>query len=345
MEFLTEYGLFFAKTITLAIAVVVVIGLIIGMATRQRQLPTEQIEVKKVNDRYREMTATLDHAMLTKSDFKKRKKSEKKVTKAQKRASKKVEETPRKRLFVLDFHGDIRGTEVGLLREEITALLTVARNQDEVLVRLESSGGLVHAYGLAASQLARITDQKIPLTVAVDKVAASGGYLMACVADKLIAAPFAIIGSIGVITQIPNFHRLLKKHDIDFEQVTAGEFKRTITMFGESTDKAREKLKQDVEDTHTLFKDFVKQQRPVVDLDETATGEYWLGQRAHELNLVDTLGTSDDYLMSQSEEADIFEIHYRVKQKMLERITTMFRQMGRRRLSLDEHDGHSPHLM
>ena len=161
---------------------------------------------------------------------------------------------------------------------------------------------------------------------------------MACVADKIIAAPFSIIGSIGVITQIPNFHRLLKKHDVDFEQVTAGEFKRTITMFGESTDKAREKLKQEVEDTHALFKDFVKQQRPVVELSEIATGEYWLGKRAHELNLVDALGTSDDYLLNERDNADIFELHYSVKQKLLERITTMFGKFGRRGLSLNDND-------
>ena len=338
MEFLSEYGLFLAKTVTLTVAIVAIVGFVLTAAMRQRQSPAESIEVKNINDHYRDMSDTLDHAMLSKPALKTRRKADKKTNKAKKKALKRGDEPKRKRLFVLDFDGDLRGSGVSALREEITALLTVATNHAEVLIRLESGGGLVHAYGLAASQLARIKDRNIPLTVAVDKVAASGGYLMACVADKIIAAPFSIIGSIGVITQIPNFHRLLKKHDVDFEQVTAGEFKRTITMFGESTDKAREKLKQEVEDTHTLFKDFVKQQRPVVELSEIATGEYWLGKRAHELNLVDALGTSDDYLLNERDNADIFELLYSVKQKLLERITTMFGKLGRRGLSLNDDD-------
>lgn len=338
MEFLSEYGLFLAKTVTLTVAIIAIVGFVLTAAMRQRQSPAESIEVKNINDHYRDMSDTLDHAMLSKPALKTRRKADKKINKAKGKALKRGDEPKRKRLFVLDFDGDIRGSEVSALREEITALLTVATTQDEVLIRLESGGGLVHAYGLAASQLARIKDRNIPLTVAVDKVAASGGYLMACVADKIIAAPFSIIGSIGVITQIPNFHRLLKKHDVDFEQVTAGEFKRTITMFGESTDKAREKLKQEVEDTHTLFKDFVKQQRPVVELSEIATGEYWLGKRAHELNLVDALGTSDDYLLNERDNADIFELHYSVKQKMLERITAMFGKLGHQGLSLNDND-------
>ena len=338
MEFLSQYGLFLAKTVTLTVAIVAIVSFILAAAIRQRQSPAEGIEVKNINDHYRDMSDTLDHAMLSKPALKTRRKADKKTNKAKKKALKHGDEPKRKRLFVLDFDGDIRGSEVSTLREEITALLTVATTHDEVVIRLESGGGLVHAYGLAASQLTRIKDRNIPLTVAVDKVAASGGYLMACVADKIIAAPFSIIGSIGVITQIPNFHRLLKKHDVDFEQVTAGEFKRTITMFGESTDKAREKLKQEVEDTHALFKDFVKQQRPVVELSEIATGEYWLGKRAHELNLVDALGTSDDYLLNERDNADIFELHYSIKQQMLDRITTMFGKFGRRGLSLNDND-------
>ena len=109
------------------------------------------------------------------------------------------------------------------------------------------------AYGLAASQMQRIRDKKLKLTVCVDKVAASGGYMMAVVADKIIAAPFAVLGSIGVLAQVPNFHRLLKKHDVDFEMLTAGKYKRTLTMFGENTDKGREKFQEDIEDTHVLF--------------------------------------------------------------------------------------------
>jgi serine protease SohB len=220
------------------------------------------------------------------------------------------------------------------LREEITTVLMVAHTTDEVLLRLESSGGLVHAYGLAASQLARLRDRNIPLTVSVDKVAASGGYLMACVADRILAAPFAVVGSIGVIAQIPNFNRFLKKHDVDFEQATAGEFKRTVTMFGETTDKGREKLKEEVEEIHELFKDFIKEQRPVLDLEQIATGEHWLGKRAHELKLVDELRTSDDYLVNLAGESDIYEIRYLVKQKLVDRVISTFSSMSHNLLPL-----------
>jgi len=324
MEFIADYGLFLAKTTTVLVALVALIGFVAATLMRHRNLSPEHIEVKPLNDRYREMSEVLRGAMLPKIVLKKAQKADKKKRKSENKKAKKQTSEARKRIFVLDFHGDIRGSEVALLREEITAVLLVAGEQDEVLLRLESVGGMVHAYGLAASQLARLREKNIPLTVAVDKVAASGGYLMACVGERILAAPFAIIGSIGVITQIPNFSRLLKKHDIDYEQVTAGEFKRTITMFGETTDKARQKLKEEVEETHTLFKDYVKEQRPIIDLEQVATGEYWLGTRALALNLVDELRTSDDYLMQMHESADLFEVRYTVKQKLADKIFGIF---------------------
>lgn len=332
MEFLSNYGLFLAKTVTLLAALLAVVGFIATLAMRRRSATPEHIEVKPINDRYRDISDVLQHSMLHENEAKKKRKADKKARKAEAKKTTKQLSEPRKRLFILDFQGDLRGSEVATLREEVTAVLLVARDQDEVLLRLESTGGMVHAYGLAASQLSRIREKKIKLTIAVDKVAASGGYLMACVGDRILAAPFAIIGSIGVITQMPNFSRLLKKHDIDYEQVTAGEFKRTVTMFGETTDKARQKLKEEVEDTHMLFKDFVKEQRPVVDLEKVATGEYWLGTRAHTLNLVDELCTSDDHLMSLRNEVDLYEVHYKIKQKFSDRIFSLFSRLQRNSL-------------
>jgi serine protease SohB len=179
-----------------------------------------------------------------------------------------------------------------------------------VVVRLESGGGGVPHYGLAAAQLARLKEKKVTLTVCVDRVAASGGYMMACVADRLVAAPFAVIGSIGVIVGVPNVHRLLKKHDVDFEELTAGEFKRTVSIFGEITEKGRHKLVDQLDETHGLFKDFVKAHRPNLDIDRVATGEYWLARRALELGLVDQLATSDEYLLARAPQADLFELRY-----------------------------------
>lgn len=226
----------------------------------------------------------------------------------------------RPRVFVLDFDGDVKASEVSCLRREITAILSQAQPNDEVVVRLESGGGMVHAYGLASSQLQRIKDQGINLTICVDKIAASGGYMMACVANQLLAAPFAMIGSIGVVAQLPNFHRLLKKHDIDFEQITAGKHKRTLTLFGENTEQGREKFIEDVENVHQLFKAFVIQHRPQLNVEEVATGEVWFGQHALDKALVDKLITSDEYITNACESADVFTVEYIERQSLPEKL-------------------------
>lgn len=226
----------------------------------------------------------------------------------------------KKRLFVLNFDGDIKAQATEHLREEITTVLTLAKPTDEVVLRLESPGGVVHLYGLAASQLSRIKNKKIPLTICVDKVAASGGYMMACVGDKILAAPFAVLGSIGVMAEVPNFNRLLKKAEIDYDVYTAGEFKRTVTRFGENTEKGKQKFKDELQDVHVLFKEFINENRPSVDIDAVATGEAWYGRRALERKLVDELITSDEYILGQQEQADIFEIEFVAKKSLQEKL-------------------------
>ncbi len=315
-EFFLEYGLFLAKTVTLVVAFIAIVLVIVAVASRKQPHGKDSIEIKKLNQKYDDIAMAVKSTILAKDEIKKLTKEEKQKHKQKAKAK----EPQRKRLFVLNFHGDIRASAVASLREEITAVLMVASESDEVFVRLDSGGGVVNAYGLAASQLMRIRERNIPLTVAVDKIAASGGYMMACVANKIIAAPFAIVGSIGVVAQIPNFHRLLKKHDIDFEQFTAGEFKRTVTMFGENTDEARAKFRKEVEDIHLLFKDFITKHRPQVDIVKVTTGEHWPGIRALENQLVDELKTSDDYLLENSKEADLFEIKFSTKKSLLEKL-------------------------
>lgn len=315
-EFFLNYGLFLAKAVTIVAAIIVVVVFVFVMASRKQAVKKEALEIKKLNKKYDDMAMAMNASMLDKHSLKKLLKEEKKKLKGKHKD--KEDERQRKRIYVLNFHGDIRASAVSSLREEITAILMVATDNDEVFMRLESSGGVVHGYGLAASQLMRILDKNIPLTVSVDKVAASGGYMMACVANRIIAAPFAIIGSIGVIAQIPNFYKVLKKHDVDFEQFTAGEFKRTVTMFGENTDEAKEKFRQEIEDIHLLFKDFIVKHRPDVDIAKVSTGESWPGTRALEKNLVDELKTSDDYLLENNKHADIYEISYVSKKPLLE---------------------------
>lgn len=231
-----------------------------------------------------------------------------------------------KRIFVLHFEGDLKASAVDHLREEVTAILTVATPEDEVFVTIDSAGGMIQTYGLAASQLARFRTQAIPLTVAVDKIAASGGYLMACVANQILAAPFSIIGSIGVLAQLPNFHRFLKKHNIDFEQITSGEFKRTLTIFGENTEKGRQKFQQELDEAHQLFKGFIHEYRPALELEKVATGEYWLGTRAKEMGLVDKLITSDDYLLDANAKGqNIYAIRYSCKETLKDKISAMMK--------------------
>ncbi len=317
MEFLSEYGMFLAKTATIVAAVLMMVGGIVALAARGGGESDHRgrLDIRHLNQDYDGMALALKAATLPK-------KALKQARKEQKARDKQHDKTARRRVFVLNFHGDLRAAAVASLREEVTAVLTVAQPEDEVMVRLESAGGLVHGYGLAAAQLLRLRDRRVKLTVAVDKVAASGGYLMACVADRIVAAPFAILGSIGVIAQLPNFNRLLKKHDIDYEQFMAGEFKRTVTLFGENTDKGRHKFQEEIEITHTLFKDFVKSHRPHLDMDQVATGEYWYGTRALERRLADELRTSDDYLLDASASADLYEVTYTGKKPWLARLLT-----------------------
>ena len=311
-QFLLEYGMFLLKAVTIVIAIVAVIGF---AAAAGRKGTQDGLEVESLNKKYRSLAETLKGAVLNKKERKQAAKAEKE---RQKQEAKQPSTRPRS--FVIDFKGDLKATAVPSLREEVSAVLDVATKDDEVIVRLENYGGVVHEHGLAASQLSRVRDAGIPLTVCVDKVAASGGYLMACVANTIYAAPFAILGSIGVLAQIPNFNRALDSHGIDFEQVTAGKYKRTVTMFGKNTDEDRAKLKEDLEDVHTLFKGAVAKYRQDLDLDKVATGEHWYGTRALELGLADELRTSDELLRERSADRDLYEVSYKIKQPLQKRL-------------------------
>nr|WP_305087634.1 protease SohB [Pseudomonas kuykendallii] len=311
---MADYASFLAKTLTVVLAILVVLLTIAALRGRGRNRSSGQLNVHKLNDFYKGLRDRLEQSVIDKDRLKSQRKAEAKAEKLAKKAAE-----PKPRVYVLDFDGDIKASAVENLRHEVTALLTLATPKDEVVLRLESGGGMVHSYGLASSQLARIRQAGVPLTVCVDKVAASGGYMMACIGEKIISAPFAILGSIGVVAQLPNVHRLLKKHDVDFEVLTAGEFKRTLTVFGENTEKGREKFQEDLETTHELFKNFVARYRPQLAIDEIATGEVWLGMAALGKQLVDELKTSDEYLAERAKDADLFHLHYAEKKSLQER--------------------------
>lgn len=241
----------------------------------------------------------------------------------------KIRRKNNQKIFVLDFKGDIQASAVENLREEITLILATAKaGRDRVVVRLESPGGMVHGYGLAAAQLVRLRDAGFHLTICVDKVAASGGYMMACIANEIISAPFAVVGSIGVVAQVPNFNRLLKEHNVDFELYTAGQYKRTVTMFGENTPEGKAKFEEELQQTHVLFKHFVEKYRPQLNVDKVATGEHWYGQDALDLNLVDKLQTSDEYLLALLPQHDVYVINTRKKATLGEKLGLQAAQMA-----------------
>jgi len=346
LEFIYDFGLFLLKSVTIVAAILIVIGGIVNTSQRNKANKTKghaqgEIKLTNLSERYKDMVQDMQQSLLTRFEAKALNKAEKKAEKLkikedknkakelQKTKSDKVvdaeqlaekTEDSHKRLFVIDFDGDIKASAVDSLREEISAIIAIAGKQDEVLLRLESPGGMVHGYGLAASQLKRLRDKDITLTIAVDKVAASGGYMMACVANKIVAAPFAIIGSIGVIAQLPNFHKLLQKMDVDYEQHTAGEYKRTLTVFGENTDKDREKFREELEETHQLFKSFITDNRPQLDVDTVATGEHWYGTQAMDKGLIDEISTSDDLIIQSVKDCEVFEVSFEIPKTLGERI-------------------------
>ena len=317
MDYLYDLLLFVAKSLVLVLAIGGTLAFVIVTAARQKSRKG-QLELHDLSAEFEQTSEQLHSSLLDEEKAKAWHKQRKKERKAMKKQEGTVDAKPR--LFVIDFKGGMEAKEVASLREEVTAVLTLATEQDEVLVRVESGGGVVHGYGLCASQLQRLRDRGLHLTVAIDKVAASGGYMMACVAQHIIAAPFAIVGSIGVVAQLPNFHRLLQKHDIDYEQHTAGQYKRTLTLFGENDEAGRQKFREELESVHQQFRSFVARHRPRIELDKVATGEHWLASEALQLELVDELRTSDDYLLDNYARKQVVKVQYKLPKGLTGRL-------------------------
>ncbi|MEE3003483.1 MAG: protease SohB [Pseudomonadota bacterium] len=310
-DILINYAVFLLKTITIIVAIFLILGKIFSL--KQEDKSTGKIKLKKLNEEYTQTKNELSKDILSKVDYKKLLKSEKKQQKKLKKSLPK--------LFLLEFKGDIRASAAAELRDEITAILSLASTKDKVVIQLESPGGCVHDYGFAASQLSRIREKNITLVVAVDKVAASGGYMMASVASEIIAAPFAVIGSIGVYMALPNFHKFLKDKKIEFEDLTAGPDKRNLTTFSPNTKDDREKAQEQIDNIHRLFIDFVKKYRPNIDPEKVATGKTWHALDAINLNLIDKIITSDDYITSAMSKYEVLRINKKKSKKILEKLT------------------------
>ena len=325
-ELAMGYGLFILEILTILLVIGAIVAVIITVK-QKKQGQHGELMITDLGKTYQENSEKLRDFHLSEEAAKAAEKARKKEEKAKAKAEKarlkhgeKSTEEEKACVYVLNFKGDIHASETQALREEISAIIAVAKpERDEVLLRLESPGGVVHGYGLAASQLNRLKQHGLKLTVAVDKVAASGGYMMACVADKIVSAPFAVIGSVGVVAQVPNVHRFLKNYDIDVDVMTAGEYKRTVTIFGENTEKGKQKFQQELEETHELFKQFVSKNRPHLAIEQIATGEHWFGQQAIEYQLVDEIATSDDLILNAIKDKNVLEIKYVMKKSLLQK--------------------------
>ncbi|MDN3555041.1 protease SohB [Halomonas maura] len=315
-EWLTDYGMFLAQL--LAVAGITLLAVLVVMRARGAEGERVRLRIEELNDSRRRRRRRLQLAASEPGARKRLLKAFRRDDKA--RGKRRAPDQATSTVWVLDFHGDLKASATGRLAEEVTAVLDVAGEADEVVVRLESAGGLVHAYGHAAAELDRLRQAGLATTVCVDKVAASGGYLMACCADRLRVAPFAVLGSIGVVAQLPNLHRLLKRHDIDVEVLTAGRYKRTLTVLGENTEEGREKFLEDLETIHGLFKRYVVERRPALDIEAVATGEVWYGQDALARGLVDELGTSEAYLARRLEDARVVSLRLERRQGLADRL-------------------------
>lgn len=334
-NFWSDYGMFALKSVTIIALIilffVLLLGLLAGAREEAKKERKARLKATILNDQYHQYEQHITRSSLSG-------KALKQYDKAQKREEKNKDNNDRPRLFVINFNGDIAANQVSELRELISSLILAAKESDEVIVRLESGGGTVPGYGLAAAQLARLRAHNIPLTIAIDKVAASGGYMMASVGDKIIASPFSIIGSIGVVATMPNFNKWLQEKNIEYEQVTAGEYKRTLTMFGKNTDEAREKLHQELEQVLVHFKSHIQTYRPQVNVDAVATGEYWHALDAQSKNLVDHLQTSDEYILSKLETHQIVGLKLKTPQSFFEKLMNQTMQIkSRLTASIKEH--------
>ena len=319
IELLIEYCFFLLKVITITFIIVIPILMIVSSSRHKTMGDKGQLIIKNLSEKFESMGTSVRGSQM---DTKTYKKFIKEKEKKRKQNIKKKNKSSKQKaaVYVLNFKGDVMASDHDKLKQEINAILASKTSCKEVVLKVESGGGSAYAYGLCAAELKRLVDNKIKLTVCIDKVAASGGYLMSCVASKIIAAPWALVGSIGVIAQMPNIHRLLKDNLIDFEMHTAGQFKRTLTVFGENTEEGRQKFISELEDLHIVFKDFVKENRPNVDAMKVSTGEVWQGQKALALGLIDAIQTSNDYLLNLSDKFNLYEVEYHEKKSLGDRL-------------------------
>ena len=332
MSFWIDFGGFALKSFWLAamIAIVLVVPIIIGARSQRRR--EDEVKVTSLDDRFDLMEAQIRIA----TDGAKGAKA---FLKARKKEAKQRDENA-KRVYVIGFKGDPMASGHAAFARKITAALVAARpDKDEIVVSITSPGGIVSGYGLMAAQMQRVRRAGVELTACVDQVAASGGYMMAVAANRIVAAPFAVVGSIGVVAQVPNVSRLLKKIDVDYEELTAGEHKRPISVLAPISEEGREHFKTKLEETHVAFKDFVRENRPALNVEAVGDGDYWYATDALKLGLIDAIATSDEYLLAQRGKARLFVIDAPEKKTLMK---VLFGRLGEAALTLAPFAGRGP---
>lgn len=313
MDYLYDISLFFLKSLIIVVGLLVVILIPMIQSQKRKAGKKKKLELENLKNRFKPYIQEFHQAHMNKKKYKNYLKQLKK-----KEPIESEKEKPNS--FLISFTGDKMATQVESLRDEVSLILNIAKPEDEVILLLESPGGAVASYGLAASQLVRLRD-RLKLTICVDTVAASGGYLMASTGHQIISAPFALVGSIGVLFQTPNIHEFLKKRDISFEEITAGKYKRTITPFGKITEEKKQKLQEQIDLVYFQFKNFLKKYRENLDFEKVATGEVWLGAEALKLHLVDKIQCSDDYIMEALKTRNVYKIKLKEEKKLWEKFT------------------------
>lgn len=311
----SDYFLFLLKSITVVMAIVIIAGTIIR-ATKEGHEPSQgKLSITRLNKALEAIRLRMQQETLGKKALKKEVKA---LKEQHKKEDKSNDDKPN--AYTIRFKGDIQASQVDALRQEVTAILTTAKAGEEVVISIESPGGAVPGYGLAASQILRLKEADLKVTACVDQVAASGGYMMACVADRILAAPFSIVGSIGVLSQVPNIHRFLKRFDVDVDVLTAGKHKAPMTLMGENTEEGKQKHVQDLNAIHTRFKELVKLHREELNIDDVSEGDFWLAEDALKLNLVDEISTSDAYIMSLCAQANVYRVQWQPHKSFEQRI-------------------------
>lgn len=210
---------------------------------------------------------------------------------------------------VLRFEGDTMATGRQDFARMVDEVLHNKERIQRVIVVVNSPGGGVSVYGQMFAGMERMRNAGVDVTACVDTYAASGGYLMSVPAQRIIAAPFAMVGSIGVVSEFMNFNKLLRRLGVEPMTITAGELKRTVTPLSEVTEENKAAYKAQLEAIHRQFIAVVKKYREV-DADRVCTGNHWTAAESVELklNLVDGLATSQEYLFEANQTEDLVTI-------------------------------------